>query len=353
MTHIVLLGGGYGGLKIATELLKKRTTEDVRLTLIDRTPYHTIKTEFHALAAGAVADRDLRIPFPEDDRLTFLCDAVVDICADERYVRLGRGEVIPYDLLVIGLGAEDRYHQIQGAREFAYSVQSIENARKTFEAVQNITPYGQVTIVGAGLTGVELAGELRETRPDLKVRLLDRGETILPALPKKLQAYVTDWLLAHDVEIIHHAQIDYVENGAVCNGGECLLTDVTIWAGGVKPSRVLDSLAVDKDNYGCLVVNDWYQLPAYPNIYAVGDCVSSKIPPSAQRAKQQGAQIVAILEDVLDGRQPRIPAPITIKGSLGSLGKREGFGTAYGVSLSGMLARMMKSGVLWMHRFNQ
>jgi len=353
MKKVVVLGGGYGGYKIISKLVEKNIPEDVQILLIDRTPFHTMKTEFYALAAGTVSDKEVRMEFPEHKQITFVCDVVTRINLEEKTVLLGHSGKLTYDYLVIGLGCEDKYYDIKGAREFAYSVQSIENSRKTFEAVQNARPYGQITIVGAGLTGVELASEIRESRKDLKIRLLDKGSTILPALPKKLQEHVAEWLVEHDIEIIHNSHVEYIENGAVSNTGMCLLTDVTIWAGGIKPNSVIEPLEVKKDRYGRIVLNEFHQIPNFENAFVVGDCASLPHAPSAQLAKAQGKQIVEVLADLVNDRDPKPLPEMKIKGSLGSLGKHEGFGTAFGLSLSGSLARLMKSGVLWMHKFNK
>lgn len=353
MRKIVILGGGYGGYKLVNTLLTKQLSKDVEIILVDKTPYHTMKTEFYALAAGTVADKAIRMPFPEGENFVFVCDVVTSINLNRKEVQLGHSGTISYDELVIGLGCEDGYRDIKGAREFAYSVQSIENARRTFEAVQNVQPYGQITIVGAGLTGVELASEIRESRPDLKVRLLDKGATILPAMPVKLQEYISTWLIENDIEIIHHAHVEYIENGAVCNEGECLLTDVTIWAGGIQPNTVVKELDVEKDRYGRIKLNDYYQIPSYEDIFVLGDCASLPCPSSAQVAKIQGKQIAVMLTDLLEGTTMKKPEEIKIKGALGSLGKHQGFGTAYGKPISGPVARLMKSGVLWIHKFNK
>lgn len=353
MKKIVVLGGGYGGYKLVNSLLQKQVNREAEILLVDKTPYHTLKTEFYALAAGTIADKAVRMPFPEGDNLTFACDVVTHIDLEANEVQLGHSGTVRYDELVIGLGSEDGYRNIKGAREYAYSVQTIENARRTYEAVQNVPPYGQITIVGAGLTGVELASEIRESRHDLRVRLLDKGATILPSMPDKLQVFITDWLRTNNIDVIHHSNVEYIENGAVCNEGECLLTDVTIWAGGIQPNMLLRDLPVDKDHYGRIKLNEFHQVPTHPHVYVLGDCAALPHPPSAQVAKVQGKQIADILADVLAEKPLKTPEGMKIKGALGSLGKYQGFGTAYGKPVSGPVARLMKSGILWMHKFNK
>ena len=353
MKKVVILGGGYGGIRIASRLLEKTLAQDIQITLIDRTPYHSIKTEFYALAAGSISDADVRIDFPDDSRLNYICDEVLSVDLNAKKVSLRENSDIEYDYLTIGLGCEDNYHGIEGAEAFTHSVQTIKKARKTYEAIANMEPYGTVTIVGAGLTGVELASELKETRGDLHIRLLDKGETILPSMPKRLQTYIQKWFDDHKVEVIHNAHIDYVEEKAVCNDGECLLSDVTIWAAGIQPSKVVRELEVNKDKYGRIAINEFYQIPEHPEVFVVGDCSSVPYPPSAQVAKVQGVQVAGMLRRLLVGKELYKPSPIKTKGTLGSLGKKDGFGISYNMSMIGAVPRLMKSGVLWLHKFNK
>jgi NADH dehydrogenase len=353
MKKIVILGGGYGGYKIANNLLHKGLPDDAEIILIDRTPYHTLKTEFYALAAGTVADKEVRMDFPVHEKLQFICDSITAIDLNAKEVMLEKQDKVPYDYLIIGLGCEDNYHQITGAKEFTYSVQSIEKTRTTFEAINNIPAYGQITIIGAGLTGVELASEVRESRSDLKIRLLDKGETILPSLPKRLQDYVTTWLLENNIEVIHNSHVQSVEKNAVTNDGMCLYSDATVWAGGIQPNKIVRDLDIEKDKYGRIIIDDYHRIENYKEVFVVGDCASVPFPPSGQVAQVQGNQIVEILSDILRGREPKKPGKMKIKGALGSLGKSEGFGTAFGMGISGPVARLLKSGVLWLHKFNR
>ncbi|MCK9906958.1 FAD-dependent oxidoreductase, partial [Frankia sp. Cpl3] len=93
---------------------------------------------------------------------------------------------------------------------YTQSIQTLGATRKTYAAVNNVDPYGKVTIVGGGLSGVEMAAELRESRPDLNIRLLDRGESILSPFPKKLQEYASQWFIEHDVQLVSMANVTCV-----------------------------------------------------------------------------------------------------------------------------------------------
>lgn len=351
MKRLVVLGGGYGGIQILSGLLDQNLSEDIEITLIDRNPFRSLKTEFYTIAAGTVADSEVRVDFPEDKRINYVFKEITKIDTENNKIILEDPEdTIPYDYLVIGLGCEDNFHGVEGAEKHTESVQTFTKARHTGVAVGNLNAYGKVTVVGAGLSGIEVASEIRESRPDLNIRLLDRGPTVLKAFDSKIQSYVEQWFIANDVDVIHQSNVEYVEKDGVCNNGICYLNDVTVWTAGVRPSYLVRELPFEKDRHEKIVVNDFYQVPQNPNIYVLGDCVASEQSPSAQLAGMQGEQVAEILLAVLNDKKPKKPRPIKLKGTLGSLGKSDGFGNMMTKPMTGLLPRLAKSGVLWLNK---
>lgn len=351
MKRLVVLGGGYGGLKVILGLLQQQLPDSLEITLVDRNPYHSIKTEFYTIAAGTSAEKDVRLSFPEDHRVHYVYGEIKKIDTEnEQILFQDSSKVLSYDYLVIGLGCEDNYHGIEGAEEFTHSVQTFEKARKTGLAVCNLKAYGKVSVVGAGLSGIEVASEIRESRPDLNIRLLDRGASVLKAFDPKIQEYVSEWFIKNDVDVLHHASVEYVEKDGVCNNGVCYVNDVTIWTAGVQPNYLVRELPFKKDTQEKVILNDYYQVPDYPNVYVVGDCASSEYSPSAQLAGQQGEQIAEVLYAVLRDKEPKKPKEIKLKGTLGSLGKSDGFGNMMQKPMTGLLPRLAKSGVLWLNK---
>ncbi|MRG88336.1 NAD(P)/FAD-dependent oxidoreductase [Salinibacillus xinjiangensis] len=351
MRKLVILGGGYGGMNILHQLLEKGLPEDLEVTLVDRNPYHSLKTEFYAIAAGTTADKDVRIQFPTHEQVKTAYGEIQQIDVENQTIVIREiEEPIPYDYLVIGIGCEDNYHGIEGAQEFTHSVQTIAKARRAGTAISNLDAHSKVTIVGAGLSGIEVASEIRESRPDLTVRLLDRGATVLKAFDSKIQDYVEDWFAKNNVDVIHNANVEYVEEHAVCNNGSCFDSDVTIWTAGVKPNYLIETLPFEKDDQGKVKLNDFFQVPSQTNVYVVGDCASSVHSPSAQLAGQQGEKIAEVLNAVLKGKEPDMPKEIKLKGALGSLGKTDGFGNMFNQPFTGLLPRLAKTGVLWLSK---
>lgn len=202
MKRLVILGGGYGGLTVARQLVEKEIPMDTAICLVDRMPFQGLKTEYYALAAGTVAEKDIRIAFPVHPCLILHYGEVVGVDLQSRLVLLRDADPLLYDWLVIALGCTDKYHGIPGAEAHTCSLQSMDSSRKAYQRINNVRPYGQITIIGGGLSGVELAAELRESRPDLNIRILDRGPGILSTFPEKMQSFVREWFVQHEVSCV-------------------------------------------------------------------------------------------------------------------------------------------------------
>lgn len=351
MRNLVILGGGYGGVKVLLNMLDKELPDDLQITMVDKNPYHSLKTEFYTIAAGTAAEIDVRTEFPDDGRINYVYKEIEEIDTVNQKISFNQStDIVSYDYLVIALGCDDNYHGVDGAPEFTESVQTFTKARKTGAAVGNLKAFGKVTVVGAGLSGIEVASEIRESRSDLNIRLLDRGGSVLRPFDAKIRAHVSDWFLKNDVEVLHHANVEYVEKDGVCNNGVCYVNDVTIWTAGVQPHYLTRTLPFKKDVQEKVIVNSYHQVPEQPNVYVVGDCASSVHSPSAQLAGEQGTQAAEVLLAILNGKEPKQPKEIKLKGTLGSLGKSDGFGNMMQQPMTGLLPRLAKTGVLWLSK---
>lgn len=340
-------------MRALARLLPNQLPDDVSITLIDRVPYHCLKTEYYALAAGTISDQHVRVSYPEHPRLTIKYGEVTKINIEENKVHLEDEEPVSYDDIIIGLGCEDKYHNVPGADVHTYSIQTIEKSRKTYQALNNLSPGSVVAIVGAGLSGVELASELNESRPDLKVKLFDRGKHILSAFPERLSTYVENWFESHNVEIINHSNITKVEENTLFNHDEALHCDAIVWTAGIQPNKVVRDMDVEKDQQGRVVLTKYHNIPDNEHVYVVGDCASLPHAPSAQLAEGQAEQIVQILLKRWKGEElPESLPVIKLKGVLGSLGKKHGFGLVAERPITGRVARLLKSGILWMYKYH-
>lgn len=349
MKKIVCLGGGYGNMRFIQRMLPKLPS-DYSITLVDMNPYHGLKTEYYALAAGTKSEKKVRVDFPEDDKVEVLFDTIREIDIDNGKVILEH-DTLDYDKLVIGLGCEDKYHEVPGAEAHTFSIQTLRKSRATYEQIGHLKPNATVGIVGAGLSGIEIASELRESRNDLKIKLFDRGERILPMYPARLSAYVKRWFDENDVDVIPNSNILKVEADKVYNNNDSHEIDMCIWTAGVQPVEVVRNLPAEFGPGGRVELNQYHQIPGHRNVYVVGDCAALEHAPSAQVAEGQAEQIAEVIDDILQGRElPGEMPNIKMQGILGSLGSKEGFAYLKERTVTGRIARMLKSGVLWMYK---
>lgn len=338
-------------MRVLHRLLPNQLPHDVSITLIDRNPYHCLKTEYYALAAGTISDHHIRVTFPEHPRLDVEYGDISSIDIAQKQVLFHDREPISYDDAVIGLGCEDKYHNVPGAPEFTYSIQTIDQSRETYQKLNNLSAEATVAIVGAGLSGVELASELRESRDDLNIILFDRGDLILSSFPERLSKYVQKWFEEHGVRIINRANITRVEEGVVYNHDDAISADAIVWTAGIQPNKVVRDLDVEKDAQGRVVLTPHHNVQGDEHLYVVGDCASLPHAPSAQLAEAQAEQIVQILQKRWNGEAlPESMPQFKLKGVLGSLGKKAGFGLVADRPLIGRVPRLLKSGLLWMYK---
>lgn len=353
MRKLVLLGGGYGNMRILLRLLPNSLPQDIEITLIDRTPFHSMKTEFYALAAGTESDHEVRVDFPVHDRLKIVNGEIQKIGLEEKCIFLDNGQRVEFDELVIGLGCEDKYHNVPGADQYTYSIQTIGQSRQTYQTLLGLPSNAVVGIVGAGLSGIELASELRESREDLQIKLFDRSPRILRDFPERLSNFVKKWFDNHNVEVVSNSNITKVEPNLLYNHEETIPVDAVVWTAGIQPVKPVRDLGLESDSSGRVVINKYHQLPDCNNVYVVGDCAALPMAPSAQLAEEQAEQIVKVLKMNWKGEElPETMPEIKLKGFLGSLGKKQGFAYLADRTVTGRIARLMKSGVLWMYKWH-
>lgn len=353
MKNLVILGGGYGGMRILNKLTDHPIPKDIHITLVDRVPYHCLKTEFYALAAGSISDSAIRVSFPKHAQISYQYGEVANIDLDHKKVLFDDQEPLEYDELIIGLGCEDNYHSTPGADQYTYSIQSIDKSRSTYQTLNNLGPASVVAIVGGGLSGIELASELIESRPDLDIKLFDRNEHILSSFPAKLSNYVEQWFIDHNVDLVHNCNINKIEHNILFNHNEPLACDAIVWTAGIQPVKPVRDLPVEKDNSGKIKLTPQHYIPGYPDVFVVGDCASLGHAPSAQLAEGQGEQIYQVLlKKWANEELPESFPQIKLKGILGSLGKKHGFGLMAERPITGRMARLLKSGVLWMYKYH-
>ncbi|WP_027417180.1 NAD(P)/FAD-dependent oxidoreductase [Aneurinibacillus terranovensis] len=349
--EIVLLGAGYGGISFLYTVLS-HIPSDVHIHVIDRLSAHTIKPEFYALASGSLNENKVMAPFPQHPRITYIQDEVEEIQVYNHKV-IGKSTETHFDQLIVALGSVDNYFNVPWAEEYTHSIQSFAKAMKTRKAVDNLPEDSRVVIIGGGLSAVEFAADLREQHPTLRITLLERSNQVLPTLPERIQQFVRTYLEDSDIEVKTNVGVTLIDDKNIHYSFEnkCMPYRLCVWAAGIKPHPVSHALLAysNADRLNRVVVKENYELPYYENIFVVGDCASSEFAPSAQLSNIQGKQLGQYFLDSWQNKQ-FVPEPIKLKGVLGYLGKKTGFGMVNNNILLGKIPNVVKSGVLWMHK---
>ena len=346
--EVVVLGGGYAGMFFVRRILGSLPA-GVRVTLVDRLPKSPLKTEFYSFAAGATSLKEVTLPFPDHPQLRLVFDEVIGIDQDAQRVELRETGQVPYTVLVVALGCVDRFHGLPGAEEYALGLQTLKRTQRTGQEILTLDAYRQVLLIGAGLTGIELAAELRETRPDLNIAIIDRNDRVLNGFSDKLRGYVEQWLADHDVKVLHHVATREILKDSVETETGDIPYDKLVWTAGIQAHPLVQTLRGEFDSIGRIRVNGQFQTTADPFVRAIGDCAASEHPPTAQVAEFQGDYLGEILIATWRGQAVPVRA-YSNRGTLGALGRAAGFGSVKGVDLAGKVPRFLKTGVLWNYK---
>jgi NADH:ubiquinone reductase (H+-translocating) len=370
-TRIVILGGGYGGVEAAKSLHRKLgKRRDIEIVLVDKNPYHTFMTELHEVAGGRVEPKAVALSFAKifgGKKVTVVTDRVTTIDFKGHRLVGGSGEY-PYDYLVIGVGAEPEFYDIPGIRENALTLWSLGEAMAIRRRINEMfsqaskqkdpakrAEYLTFVIAGAGFTGMELAGELKDWRPTLcvdhgidpaevRIVVVEAVDKILPTMPPRLQARARRYLERRGVEFMLGTPITGAEPGKVLLGDKgSIPTKTFIWTAGIKACRFATSLRLSiARRHGRLHTNQFMQTTDYPEVYVVGDVVcymeGEKLLPQIVETAVQTADTAAhnIVADIEGGEKK--PFKSSYHGNMVSLGAGWGVAHVLGIPLTGIFA---------------
>jgi NADH:quinone reductase (non-electrogenic) len=379
--RVIIVGGGSGGLRAAKAL--KSDLLDV--TLIDRRNYHLYQPLLSQVAAGSLSPGQISAPLrsvlSKHKNTRVLLGSVKDVDPDSKQVFLTDGAVLAYDSLIVATGSQTSYFGQEEWQEWAPGLKSVEEAALVrhkilyaFEVAERILDpverraWLTFVIVGAGPTGVELAGaiaeiarqtlknDFRSIRPEeSQIILLDGAPRVLMSFPEDLAEKATRALIARGVTVRCGARVKDINKEGLTIQHDEILDHITartvLWAGGVTASSLGQILArrskADTDKGGRVKVKPDLTIPNYPDIYVIGDLACSvdaqgkPLPGVTQVAVQEGQYAAkAILCKVK--RQPD-PPPFRYvdQGSLAVIGRRTAVANAFGVHLSGLLAWLL------------
>jgi NADH:ubiquinone reductase (H+-translocating) len=367
--RVVVIGGGFGGLDAARAL----AGAPVEILLIDRRNHHLFQPLLYQVATAALSPADIASPIRsvlrKQRNTDVLLGEVIDIDLGSREVELAEGSRIRYDYLVVATGAVDQYFSHPEWSRVAPGLKSIDDALEirrrfllAFEAAERASlPADRralltTVVIGAGPTGVELAGAMAEMARHSLVRdfrridpatarvvLLEGGDRVLPAYAPDLSAKAERALRAKGVEVRTNSIVTRIEADAVYVGEERISTRNVVWAAGVAASPMGKQLGVDLDRIGRVPVGRDLSLPGFPEVFVVGDLALVKdgegtpLPGLAPVAMQQGRAAAHNIVRSLEGR-PREDFVYRDRGSMATIGRGAAIAEIRGLKLSGVIA---------------
>lgn len=403
--HIVIVGGGAGGLELATQLGRKMgRKKKAHITLVDKARTHIWKPLLHEIAAGSMDTGRHELEYQAQGHwhgFKYRYGEMIGIdrtakrvhlaaTADEDGRQITPDRWIPYDTLVVAVGSVSNAFGTPGVYQNAVMLDTPEQAERFNRRLLNacvransqpgpVRP-GQlhVAIVGAGATGTELSAELHSSlrglvafgldkinpEKDIKITLIEAAPRILTALPERMADAVTNVLRGLGVDVRSNAMVTEVTaDGVKLASGEFVPSELVVWAAGVKGPDVLaklDGLEVSRNNM--LIVKPTLQTTKDDNVFAIGDCAylvppgeEAPLPPRAQTAHQESSHLVKQLPRRIAGETNLAPFKYQDFGSLVSLGHYSTFGNLMGfvqgksMRIEGFIAKMMYRSLYKMH----
>jgi NADH dehydrogenase len=366
--HVVLIGGGFGGLA-AAKVLRRHA---VRVTLIDRRNYHLFQPLLYQVATATLSPGDIASPIRWIVRhaanIRVLLGEVTSIDPKGRRVMLADGAAIAYDSLIVATGASHTYFGHESWASDAPGLKTLEDALQirrrvllAFERAERETDAARreellaFVLVGGGPTGVELAGTLaeiaRQTLRDefrsidprqARIVLVEAGPTILPAFPEKLRDAARASLRRLGVVVREETLVTGVDAHGVSLGGERLVAGTVLWTAGVAASPLVRSLGVPLDRAGRVLVEPDLSVPGHPEVFVVGDAAAfvqdgAPLPGVAQVAMQEARHAARTIVGRLAGRRPA-RFVFRDKGSMAIIGRGSAIADLGWIRFSGALA---------------
>jgi NADH:ubiquinone reductase (H+-translocating) len=373
--HVVVIGGGFGGLSAARNLARA----PVNVTLVDRRNHHLFQPLLYQVATAALNPADIAYPIravlANQRNTRVLLGTVESIDVATRTVTLDGGS-LHYDFLIVATGATHSYFGKDQWATVAPGLKSIEDAleirRRIFLAYEaaerEADPVAQkewltFAVVGGGPTGVELAGALGEIGlhtlakdfrsidpTEVRVVLFEGKERVLGTYPEKLSEAAKKSLRGRQVDVRVNTLVTAIDDrGVTVNGAageERIGARTVLWAAGVQASPLAKSLDAPLDRSGRVVVSPDLSVPGHPEIFVVGDLAKmiskgEEVPGVAQGALQGGKHVARIIEGLARGGSARPPFKYWDKGNMATIGRAEAVIATERVALHGLLAWML------------
>ena len=366
---LVIVGGGFGGLTLAQNLKHS----SLNILIIDKQNHHLFQPLLYQVATAALSPADIAMPlreiFKSDENIRVLMGEVESIDKEKKTINLANKELIDFDYLVLAVGAKHSYFGKPEWEQFAPGLKTLkdalsirENILLSFEKAERLNnseeseKYLNFVIIGAGPTGVEMAGAIaeiahqtmfknfRNIQPEKsQIYLLEALPRILPSYHEKLSIKAKQDLEKLGVKVINNKMVTSITKEGVQVGDLFIHSTNVIWAAGNQASSLLKTLNSPLDKQGRAVVESDLSIPNHPEIFVIGDAACAMdnnqkpLPGIAPVAMQQARYLAKILKK-LTKKEERKPFSYFDKGSMATIGKAKAIATSFGINFSGILA---------------
>ncbi len=368
--HVVIIGGGFGGIAAARAL--KRAP--VRVTMVDRRNHHLFQPLLYQVATAALNPSDIASPIRRILRrqrnASVILGEAISIDTAKKIVQLADGEVA-YDYLIVAAGATHSYFGHEEWKGAAPGLKTLEDAVEirrrvlvAYEAAEReidadeIANWMTFVIIGAGPTGVEMAGALAEISRRVlerdfrridpgraRIILIEAGPRVLPAMSMESSTSARRQLERLGVEVVTDSPVTAVDDRGVMHGGVQTETRTVIWAAGVAASTLGKSLGAELDRAGRVIVNQDLSVKGADGVFVIGDLASIKsdgkpVPGLSPAAMQEGQHAAENIVRIMRG-EPTLPFRYWDKGTLATIGKAAAVADIGRMHLSGIVAWLM------------
>jgi len=364
--QVVVLGSGYAGAG-AVRSLETQLDGEADLTWVSDVDYHLVLHESHRCIRDPGVREHVAIPIQEikSSETTFVRDTVEDVDVEGRRVLLADGQEIPYDYLLVGIGSRTAFFGIEGLERHAHTLKSLDDAIGIHEDLEQAareatrTDPAQIVVGGAGLSGIQAAGEIAEYRDEhsapIEIHLVEGLDEIFPGNDDSIQAALRTRLEARDVHIRTGGFIGKVDEETVYIGEEEQLAyDVLLWTGGITGREAVRNMDVDKDERNHRLKAGQNFRTADDRVFAIGDSAlveqsgDDPAPPTAQAAWQAAEVAGENIARAIRG-QPLKDWSFEDKGTVVSVGEdavaHDVFIVPFVSTFGGFPARTLKKGI--------
>ena len=376
MLNVVVIGGGFGGLKF----LQRARSSKIQFTLIDKQNHHLFQPLLYQVATAVLSPANIAFPirrmFKNFKNVKVILDEATDINREDKTVTISSGEKIKYDQLVVSTGSRHSYFGNDDWSEYSNGLKGINDALqirerllRAFEKAENEkniekrNKYLNFVVVGGGPTGVEMAGSIAEIAyknmkeefrnfksSDANVYLIEATEKILPMYSDRLSGKAEKYLIDFGVQVRTNERVIKIENDLVVTDKESIETDNVIWAAGNEASPIIKKLNTKTDSEGRAIVDPDCSIKEDGNVFVIGDAANYKnknnstLPGIAPVAIQQGKYLAKIIKNKTL-KQDRKPFKYYDKGMMATVGRYKAIGKIGNIEISGFIAWLFWSAI--------